>query len=429
MFIVEVSPTGKELLSRSISGYSIVKNLLVYLMGDAGLLPGHIKRQPPKGALAHVKIDKGEPHLSHMLTPKMAWKTAQQLRLVALGTTPGNKQNTTRVFGMNFLRKSQPFFLLNLGKGVTKHEILPDTISRFDLHHGDHPFCVSLREDENLLGQKLNQWLGKDTIESKIEHKIPLCLGLYPNAAFSKGEEAAILSRKGTQVWERPGKAPDIRDKPAPLPAPKKPTRPTTTHSGGRTDIRDDVKPQPANPNQSSAQHEKKTTSQTKSEASSNSFSNELESNRRPQTPQQPLKSAGDGTTNKLEPSLGRDILPTRTEGSSGEVTLVFTNEQCRRIISQSTGKSAPTLSMNFSVEYKSTWRIVTFALSEPASGRETFTFEVQKANFVESEVPWGTGGVGSPNVKKKSHGLNPRFFKILVEYAHSMIADELRDD
>ena len=31
-------------------------------MSDAGLLPGHIKRQPPKGALAHVKIDKGEPH-------------------------------------------------------------------------------------------------------------------------------------------------------------------------------------------------------------------------------------------------------------------------------------------------------------------------------------------------------------------------------
>ena len=72
---------------------------------------------------------------------------------------------------------------------------------------------------------------------------------------------------------------------------------------------------------------------------------------------------------------------------------------------------------------------MVTFAVSEEMSGRETFNFPVQKTNFVESKVPWGTGGVGTPNVKKKSHGLSPEFFKMLVEYAYSMIADELRGD
>ena len=294
MFIVEVSPVGKELLSRNISGYSILKNLLVYLMSDAGLLPGHIKRQPPKGALAHVKIDRGEPHLSHMLTPKMAWKTAQQLRLVALGTIPGKKKNTTRVFGMNFLRKAQPFFLFNLGKGATKHDVLPETISRFELQHGISPFCLSLRENDKLLGQKLNQWLGKDTIESKLEHKIPLCLGLNPSAAFSKKEDATILFRKSTQIWERPGKSIDIRDKPKPTPAPKISGRPTARISGG-SDVRD-AKRQPgvqqrqpeSTKRSSKAKEEKKTPSQGESKPGFGESSGGPERSPSPQNPHSP---------------------------------------------------------------------------------------------------------------------------------------------
>ena len=188
-------------------------------MSDAGLLPGHIKRQPPKGALAHVKIDKGEPHLSHMLTPKNGLENRSTTSTRRSWDHTGEKKNTTRVFGMNFLRKAQPFFLLNLGSGGTKHDVLPETICRFELQHGISPFCLSLRKNDKLLAQKLSQWLGKDTIESKLEHKIPLCLGLNPNAPYSRKQDATILFRKSTQIWERPGKSVDIRDNPKPTPA------------------------------------------------------------------------------------------------------------------------------------------------------------------------------------------------------------------
>ncbi|MDA8638772.1 metallophosphoesterase [Candidatus Poseidonia alphae] len=433
MFVVEVSPVGKELLSRNISGYSILKNLLVYLMSDAGLLPGHIKRQPPKGALAHVKIDKGEPHLSHMLTPKMAWKTAQKLLVVALGTIPGKKKNTTRVFGMNFLRKAQPFFMLDLGKGTTKHDLLPDTIGRFELQHGISMFCLSLRENDKLLGQKLNQWLGKDTIESKLEHKIPLCLGLNPSAPFSKKEDATILFRKSTQIWERPGKSIDIRDKPKPISVPKISRRPPPKISGG-SDIRGGKRQEGAPQSHQKASqkpplsdHEKKTPSQSESKPKSGKSSGGLEHPRPIQTSQVPSSPTRVPSDQKPKPTQTADIHPARTEGASGEITLVFTAVQCGRIISLSKSGIAPTLSTNFSVEYSAKWRMVTFALSE--GSRETFKFPVPKTVFVESEVPWGTGGVGSPNCKKKAHGLNAKFFKLLVEYAHSMIADELRGD
>ena len=434
MFIAEVSSVGKELLSRSISGYPILKNLLVYLMSDAGLLPGHIKRQPPKGALAHVKIDKGEPHLSHMLTPKMAWKTAKQLRLIALGTIPGKKKNTTRVFGMNFLRKTQPFYILNLGKGTTKHDVLSESVSRFELRHGASSFCLSLRENDKLLGQKLNQWLGKATIESKLEHRIPLCLGLNPSVAYSKKEESTILFRKENQIWERPGKSIDIRDKPKPAPKPIQ--RQPAKISGKENDIRDDPKqrpvatrPTPPNTNQPSTKEEKKTPSQAESKPGFGKSSGGLEHPRPIQTSQVPSSPTRVPSDQKPKPTQTADIQPTRTEGESGGVTIVFNAEQCGQIIHLSKGGRAPTLSTNFSVEYSAKWRMVTFALSDELSGRETFNFPIQKTTFVESEINWGTGGVGSPNCKKGAHGLNATFFKILVEYAHSMIADELRGD
>ena len=435
MFIVEVSPVGKELLSRNISGYPILKNLLVYLMSDAGLLPGHIKRQPPKGALAHVKIDRGEPHLSHMLTPKMAWKTAQQLRLVALGTIPGKKKNTTRVFGMNFLRKAQAFFLFNLGKGATKHDVLPETISRFELQHGISPFCLSLRENDKLLGQKLNQWLGKDTIESKLEHKIPLCLGLNPSAAFSKKEETTILFRKNTQIWERPGKSIDIRDKPKSTPAPEISARQTARISGKRNDIRDesklpsDSRSQPAmNNTRTSPKNEKKTPSEGESRPSSGGSSSDAESPESSTSQPHSQQPATSSTQPKPKPNTNLDIRPTREEAPRGSVTLQFNGSQCAEITtSRRKGKRSEPFSHGIIVEYWKNWNMVTFSITNESTNRDTISYQILIERFIEPELDWSE--IGKPKVNKNSHGMNQTIFIKLIEYVHSMIVDELRGE
>ena len=433
MFIVEVSSVGKELLSRSISGYPILKNLLIYLMSDAGLLPGHIKRQPPKGALAHVKIDKGEPHLSHMLTPKMAWKTAQQLRLVALGTIPGKKKNTTRVFGMNFLRKAQPFFLLNLGSGGTKHDVLPDTISRFELQHGISPFCLSLRKNDKLLAQKLSQWLGKDTIESKLEHKIPLCLGLNPNAPYSRKQDATILFRKSTQIWERPGKSVDIRDNPKPTPAPKISGRPAARISGG-SDLRD-AKRQPgvrqrqpkSSKTSSKAKEEKKTPFRGESRPSSGGSSSDSESAKSSATQPHSQQPTISSTQPKPKLNTKRDIRPTRKEGPKGSVTLQFNGSQCAEIIRSRKGKSGQPFSHGITVEYSKKWTRVTFSITEESTKRDTISFPISSELFTEPELDWSK--IGKPKLKKKLHGMNSNIFQELIEYVHSSIIEELRGD
>ena len=435
MFLVEVSSLGKELLERNISGYPVLKNLLVYLMSDAGMLPSHIKRQPPKGALAHVKIDKGEPHLSHMLTRGMAWKTAQQFRFVALGTIPGKKRNTTRVFGMNFLRTAQPFTLFDLGKGGTKHEVQPGTISRFELQHGVEPFCLSLQESNKLLGQKLNQWLGNETIESKLEHKIPLCLGLNPSKASSEKEDATILYRKATQIWERPRQSIDIRDKPkvnsvskSDVRTSRKATEGSSPRSvRGKQSASNRPSTPPQNPQKSES--EKKSPPRTEQRPSSGAYSGGPERSQLPQTPKAAPRQTRVPLNSKPKPAPVADILPARTEEPNGAVTLVFTAQQCGQIISLSKGGNPPSLSSGFSVEYSQKWQMLTFALSNEQTARETFSFSINKTKFLEPEVRWGSGGVGSPTCKKKSHGLNANFFKMLVEYSHSMIADELRGD
>ena len=79
-------------------------------------------------------------------------------------------------------------------------------------------------------------------------------------------------------------------------------------------------------------------------------------------------------------------------------------------------------------MEYSQKWDTLTFGLSNEETAKETFSFPIKKVKFIEPEIMWG-GGVGSPTCNKNSHGLNAAFFKKLVEYAHSMIADELRGD
>ena len=178
---------------------------------------------------------------------------------------------------------------------------------------------------------------------------------------------------------------------------------------------------------------QKKTPLQTESKPEYGKSSGGPESPRSPQTPKvspppTPVPS-NPKPKPKPKPAPVAEIQPARTERKGGGVTLVFTPEQCGRIISLSKGGKAPTLSTNFSVEYSVEWHLITFALSEEMSGRETWSFEVRKPIFVKSELSWGSGGVGSPNCKNKSHGLSPQYFKMLVAYAHSMIADELRGD
>ena len=436
MFIVEVSLIGKELLSRNISGYEILKNLLVYLMHDAELLPNHIKRQPPKGALAHVKIGNGDPHLKYMLTPKMAWKTAQQLSLVALGIVPSKKKNTTHVFGMNFLRKSQSFFILNLDKGTKKHKLPPNTISRSELQHGALPFCISLQNNEKLLKQKLNQWLGKITIESKLEHRIPLCLALNPGEPYSKKEESTKLFPKETQIWKRPGKSVDIRDESKLLPSDNI-SAPLSGKLSKQPDIRDhsekpiNVSAKPTlSVKQSTVKREKAPPSKTKSKSLSRVHSTETENSRLSQqsTPLSPSAEHHKEVKPKSKHSPISGIQPSREE-FNGVITLTLDSQQCEEIISAMNKNKRPSLEITFEAEYNNEWRMITFSLPNEEVKNPRFEFALSKEFIIQSEIPWGQAGVGNPIVKKKRHGLNAKFFKILVDHVHPFIAKELGDD
>ena len=442
MFLIEVSETGKEMLSRNISGYPILQNLLIYMLHDAKFLPRHIKRQPPKNALAHVRESTGGPaHLSHMLTPNMAWKTAQMLQLVALGLCPGNKKNTSLLFGMNFTKKPQPFFLFNHGEKSVESRLSSETIVQSELRHGSKPMCLSLEQSDIHLTQKLDQWLGKEKISSKLEQKIPLCLGLNPLEAYSDKEASTGIAGSQTKHWERPGKTEDIRD--AQKEHPKQPLRELKEKVVKRMsknppqDIRDVPRHRrDGGPGRQKSKPLVNKSDRKKSALSSEARASALKSpvldirSTRPSPVIPPTKSS-DSTPSADQKQIKQPAhVQTRHESikeADGSTTVTITSTNCGKIIGQ--GKKKPLfLSHSIKVYYHPKWLVVTFEIFDD-QGQSTFKWEAPRHKLSLPELGWGGSGIPKPSIKKKHHGLNEKFFMRLVEYVHELIQGDLRGD
>jgi hypothetical protein len=436
MFIAEVSSVGKELLSRNISGYPILKNLLIYLLDDADILPKHVKRQPPKGALSHIRVDNSEPHLTHMLTPKKSWETAKAIRLVALGIVNGQKKNTTHLFSANFTRKVRPINLLNIGHESDTIQINPGAIKKYELPHGNDAFCVSLEKNDEMLSKKINQWLGQVVISSKIEFKIPICLGLNPLEAYSDKITTTKLNKKEVSLWEIPKKSPDIRD----IPSKKKEEKPIKNTV--KTDLRSINRPDIRSKKSRIGSTEGKIASQKFSrggEKKSPSINSGLE--KLPNSSIQNIKNkpAESSEVNpnievkkaKTAPSNRRkssnEVLPTGSSIKIGAATkITFSSEDCVKILKSEIGATVKALSCKFMVEYSKEWGYIHIYLFDASGEKQLFHFEIVKSVFTD---PSFDKNKLKPNVKKKRDGLNPKFLKTLIGYVHGILADNLREN
>ena len=437
MFIAEVSSVGKDLLSRSISGYPILKNLLIYLLDDANILPKHVKRQPPKGALSHIRVNNSEPHLAHMLTPKKAWETAKAIRLVALGTVNGQKKNTTYLFSANFTRKPRMFNLLNIGHKSDAIQINPGAMSRFELFHGNVPFCVSLDKNDEMISKKINQWLGQVTISSKIEFKIPICLGLNPLDSYSDKTTITKVNNKDVILWEIPKKSPDIRDTPKEKKQQQSIT--TTTKTEVRSNDKSDIRPKNTRPasNDGKITSQKPSYSGEKKILSTDTGSTKSPTSSIPKTTNKPPKSAKEDSVVKSKNvksaqtndiTSGNQELPrgNSIQDSRGEIKLKFTADECVKILKvlkKATLKKG--LRVDFIVNYSNNWRVVHFLIHEKSTDKELYSFAIPKGFFIEEKLDFDK--FGNPSVNNRAHGINPRFFKVLINYAHDILADNLR--
>ena len=202
-YLIEVSSYGKALLSRSISGYSILSNVLTYLLDDAKMKPKQLSRTPPNKALKHVHVDDGERDLSHMLHLGQSWKTAKKIALTAIGIQSGQRPNTSEIFAINSSKNGRSFFLHHQGLEAQKTKLISYSIHQFILEHGNEPFCISFSPKDKLKG-KLNNWLGEVSFNSKTDAKIPMCIGLFPLESNQVKIAHSKIATHGIRKWDYP---------------------------------------------------------------------------------------------------------------------------------------------------------------------------------------------------------------------------------
>ena len=203
-FLVEVSSYGKLMLEKKISGYPILKNLMVYLLDDANIKPRSITRQPPKSVLKHITKEDGPKDFEHMLHKGNSWKTAQKLEMTVLGLGVGIKYGTSTLYSINSMKTGRTLFIHHPNTDNSNYQIQAISVNQIELRHGRLPFCISLSKNENLLHQKLNQWLGEGSFNSKIEATIPLCIGKYPLKNPSNKEKKSMVNKRSATTWKIP---------------------------------------------------------------------------------------------------------------------------------------------------------------------------------------------------------------------------------
>jgi len=396
VFLVEVTNEGKELLSRSLSGYPLLENLLVNLLNDANFLPSHIKRAPPKSALKHIRVDNGRPHFEHLLNLGESWKTAKALGLVAIGLTPGNQKHTSNMYRMNFMKKSRGFHILNLDGTEIVESLKSESISSSVILHGEEPFSVSLDLDKPIMLDKLNQWLGETKINSRTEMKIPLCIGMYPieSFRFRKGEKTSDISKRNKKIWERPNKPSDIRDTSQ---KPKGNTKQNTPNSVGV------IKKSRSGKNEAQAS----TNNQTQKRADIRSQSPQPQ--KKLQSDESSTTFAPEEKTELVSAKSGDGILPTKEIDKNGKIILEFTVEETTKMARDKKFKNPKNVKLR--IEFRTDSDILSFYFPGDVLNQYYHTTGNRSRLLSQKEF---TDGVVAPEAPRKA-GVNTKYARRII--------------
>ena len=432
-FLIEVSSYGKELLSRSISGYPIISNLLTYILDDAKMKPQHIPRKPPNKALKHVHVDDGDRDLSHMLHLGQSWKTADKISLTAIGVQPGRKPKTSEVFAINSSKTGRAFFLHHQISDPQKTKMRPNTVHKYLLEHGDVPFCLSF-STKDLLNEKLDQWLGNVTFNSKTESKIPLCIGIYPFEPKQDQNTQSKVATHGTRKWEFPIKkpvpkeaqnkdspaieiptpksGPDVRD---PMPrAPPIPENSAQPSRSNRQDIRDSPNGGKPSQNQNVRARnppDKPSAASPRKEPEVAISTSAMEVNTEKKKPATGSEKSSDSSRNEPTPQnsnqpVGR--IGSIRSGNDGELIITINPEDIKRFFK---GKTSTNFKAKVEITFHARWVNIGIRVTHTTVEDAPFNFETLRIALIQNRHIQG-----KPRVQAKRHGISPSFLLELIK-------------
>ena len=430
-FLVEVSSYGKLMLEKRISGYPILNNLLIYLLDDANIKPKNIKRQPPKSTLKHITKEGGPNDFKHMLHKGDSWKTAQKLELTALGIIGGPKTGTSTLYSINSVKTGRTLFIHHPNTDHSNTKIPPTSVNQIELKHGSLPFCISLSKNENLLHQKLNQWLGEGSFNSKIEATIPLCIGTYPLQNSINREKKSMVDMRSVITW----KVPTVKDNENKQT--NKQSTPPTTGNMNKNRSESDVR----HPNQSALNKPKAVENKNPSPQRDVRTSEHIQDSQTSETGAQKIIRIG---LERIDAMLGKktdddirgDSKPVtdkpkavenknpppkrdvRTVGApighldlrpNRELILTLSPQDCIEIL-KTEGKKSAKVSCEIIIQAGPKWIMVEFEIKDEGK-TNALTYQALKEKYITNGELNGT-----PKTKKNQHGISPAFTKLILQ-------------
>jgi hypothetical protein len=434
-YLVEVSSHGKAFLNRSISGFLILENLLVYLLDDAKCKPKQMIRKPPNKALKHVHVDDGDRALAHMLHLGDSWKTAEKIDLTMIGIHPGMQRNTSEVFAINSTRNGRSFFLHHRDIESAQTKISSYSVNKFIIEHGVDPFCISL-SGKDLLKEKLKHWLGEISFNSKIDAKIPMCIGTFPVETNSQRDNHSKIAKFGTRQWKYP--------KPKPQASPSSPK--SKTPSSSSRDIRDvdvqkpsavkrdppmpkppvqdirnaaKIQPKPHDMHVSDPAQAKETAGHDKrlGQGKENSVPDVRDEKKSAKSgsPNLSATSQSEKPQQSNPPSSALGSIGSVEKGIGGELIITISPDDLKTFFKNSTNaRFQAKLEITFHPKYQ----IISIKVNHTGNEDDSFNFSTDRQKLMaQCQIN------GKPTVTSKRHGINQNF---LIEFLESEILNNM---
>ena len=146
-WLVETTEEGQALLSRRISEYDILRNVVLNILIGAklnGHLPKSVKISPPRGSLHHLNHKGGAKHFTHLQHSNTSWRVAVGLEIVAVGFSIGKKPNSIELYVINGTAKEIKINFSTLDSKTESGMFPPNSVTATDVSHDGNPFAIHL---------------------------------------------------------------------------------------------------------------------------------------------------------------------------------------------------------------------------------------------------------------------------------------------
>lgn len=155
---VATNPDGKELLSRRISNYDLLKNLILKTLTQANIKPRGWKLDDDKTSVEALSVN-GKKLLEKFNDENMSLEVAKNLAMVCFGVKYLSN-NSAKLYAINGTKRNLKLFCYDKNRKTSSTIFEKETVQLFDIHELPKLVCFSMFDREKQIVDDINLMFG-----------------------------------------------------------------------------------------------------------------------------------------------------------------------------------------------------------------------------------------------------------------------------